>query len=176
VVIFERLLGTPNVLTADLDVYNTDWLDIFKGASRCVLRPQSIDELSSVLQHCHARRLAVCTQSGNTGLVGGSVPVFDEIVVKMSRMTGEFEFDAQSGVLRCSAGHVLQALDERIGEHGFMMPLDLVDLEHAGIGGQHGSESHRVLRVRVKSAVTWQRVRVAYVSYATAVCTHTHSA
>ena len=62
---------------------------------------------------------------GNTGLVGGSVPLFDEIVVSMSNMRGVKSFDEVSGTLVCEAGCILQNLDEYLQERGFMMPLDL---------------------------------------------------
>jgi len=57
-----------------------------RGQSSVVLRPQNTDQVSSVLAHCGKRRLAVCPQGGNTGLVGGSVPVFDEVIVSTSLM------------------------------------------------------------------------------------------
>jgi len=56
------------------------------GASRCVLKPKSTEEVSAILKYCNNRRLAVVPQSGNTGLVGGSNPVFDEIVISMKSM------------------------------------------------------------------------------------------
>lgn len=59
---------------------------VIAGASRLVLKPKSTEEMSAILKHCNDRRLAVCPQSGNTGLVGGSNPVFDEIVISMKLM------------------------------------------------------------------------------------------
>jgi hypothetical protein len=38
-------------------------------------------QVSKVLSYCNTKRLAVVPQGGNTGLVGGSVPVFDEVIV-----------------------------------------------------------------------------------------------
>lgn len=42
-------------------------------------------------------RLAVVPQGGNTGLVGGSVPVFDEIVLSLQNMNKIRGFDSVSG-------------------------------------------------------------------------------
>ncbi|MCB0371198.1 MAG: FAD-binding oxidoreductase, partial [Bdellovibrionales bacterium] len=47
------------------------------GESKLLLYPRSTAEVSAVLKYCNDRRLAVVPQGGNTGLVGGSVPVFD---------------------------------------------------------------------------------------------------
>lgn len=42
-------------------------------------------------------RLAVVPQGGNTGLVGGSIPVFDEIVLSTANLNNIRSFDAVSG-------------------------------------------------------------------------------
>ena len=41
------------------------------------------------------------SQGGNTGLVGGSVPVFDEVVVSTELMTNIETVDTSSGVAVC---------------------------------------------------------------------------
>jgi D-lactate dehydrogenase (cytochrome) len=43
--------------------------------------------------------LAVVPQGGNTGLVGGSVPVFDEIVLSLQGLNKIRGFDSVSGTL-----------------------------------------------------------------------------
>lgn len=46
-------------------------------------------------------------QGGNTGLVGGSVPVFDEIILNLGSMNKILGFDKSYGVLSAQAGCVL---------------------------------------------------------------------
>jgi FAD/FMN-containing dehydrogenase len=50
---------------------------MYHGHSKLVLLPTTTPQLSQILKHCHANNLAVVPQGGNTGLVGGSVPVHD---------------------------------------------------------------------------------------------------
>ena len=38
-------------------------------------------QVSHLLRYCDSRSLAIVPQGGNTGLVGGSVPVFDEVII-----------------------------------------------------------------------------------------------
>ena len=66
--------------------YNTDWLRTVRGESKIVLKPKSTEEMSRVVGHCVKRKLAICPQGGNTGLVGGSVPVFDEVIISTALM------------------------------------------------------------------------------------------
>ncbi|VDK21736.1 unnamed protein product [Anisakis simplex] len=95
--VFERLIGKNNVETNDLQPYNCDFLHIYKGSSKCVLFPTSVEEVSAILAHCYARKLAVVPQSGNTGLVGGSVPVFDEVILSLRKLNKRFNFDPHAG-------------------------------------------------------------------------------
>jgi len=68
------------------------------GESRLVLRPKTTAEVSEILRYCSDRRLAVVPQGGNTGLVGGSIPVFDEIVVSTQLMNRVMSFDKLAGM------------------------------------------------------------------------------
>ena len=47
------------------------------------LRPKNTEEVSEILKYCNERKLAVVPQGGITGLVGGSVPSFDEVIVNL---------------------------------------------------------------------------------------------
>ena len=78
---------------------NEDWLHKYRGyskydllilfqsfrihsisiihACRLGLQPRTVEEVARILKYCNERKLAVVPQGGNTGLVGGSVPVHD---------------------------------------------------------------------------------------------------
>ncbi len=47
------------------------------GKSKLALLPENSEQISQILSYCNTNKLAVVPQGGNTGLVGGSVPVFD---------------------------------------------------------------------------------------------------
>ena len=50
-------------------------------------------QISQILSYCNSRKLAIVPQGGNTGLVGGSVPVFDEVCTTIYIMLeGLFSF------------------------------------------------------------------------------------
>jgi D-lactate dehydrogenase (cytochrome) len=51
--------------------------------------------------------LAIVPQGGNTGLVGGSVPVFDEIIVNLKNMNKIEGFNEVSSIVNCEAGVIL---------------------------------------------------------------------
>ncbi|KAK9803284.1 hypothetical protein WJX72_007036 [[Myrmecia] bisecta] len=134
---FQSILGDAGVVTDQhsMQPYNRDWMGKYEGSSSLALRPKTTQQVSQILAHCNQRRLAVVPQGGNTGLVGGSIPVFDEVVLSTSAMRQITSFDEVSGVLVCQAGCVLEALDQHVAEHGFTMPLDLGAKGSCQIGG-----------------------------------------
>ncbi|KAI1107241.1 D-lactate dehydrogenase 2 mitochondrial precursor [Jackrogersella minutella] len=127
--------GVTSDATDELEPFNLDWMRKFKGHCKLVLKPGSTEEVSKVLKYCNENSLAVVPQGGNTGLVGGSIPVFDEIVVNTSRMNQIRFFDEDSGVLVADSGVVLEVADQFLAEKGYIFPLDLGAKGSCQIGG-----------------------------------------
>lgn len=138
VALFERLLpGAERVITDPLELVgpNTDWIKNCRGASQLLLKPRTTDDVSAILKVCNEKNLAVVPQGGNTGLVGGSVPVFDEIIISTQQMNDIISLDTVSGILVCQAGCILGNLDAYVSEHNLTMPLDLGAKGSCHIGG-----------------------------------------
>lgn len=73
---------------------------LFEGNSRIALKPKSTDQVCAILKFCNANRLAVCPQGGNTSMVGGSIPVFDEVIVSTELMNNIIHLDNTSGITK----------------------------------------------------------------------------
>ncbi|CAN6222504.1 unnamed protein product [Urochloa humidicola] len=134
---FKSILG-DNCVVQDEDriaVANVDWMGKYRGASQLLLLPKSTVEVSKILSYSNTRRLAVVPQGGNTGLVGGSVPVYDEVIVNLASMDKIISFDKVNGILTCEAGCVLENLSTFVENEGFIMPLDLGAKGSCHIGG-----------------------------------------
>ncbi|EEB15922.1 D-lactate dehydrognease 2, putative [Pediculus humanus corporis] len=96
---FVSVLGKDRVISdlTDVEPYNIDFARHIKGNSEIVLKPKSTEEISSILKYCNENQLGVCPQGGNSGLVSGSVPVFDEIIISTVLMNKIINFDEFSG-------------------------------------------------------------------------------
>lgn len=127
--------GVSKDATDDIEAFNGDWMRKYRGHTKLVLKPGSTDEVSKVLKYCNDNMLAVVPQGGNSGLVGGSVPVFDEIVISMSRMNSIRSFDEVSGALVVDAGCILEVADNFLKEKNHIFPLDLGAKGSCHIGG-----------------------------------------
>ena len=127
--------GVTEEAASDLEPFNTDWMRKYKGQSKLVLKPGSTKEVSEVLKYCNDNSLAVVPQGGNSGLVGGSVPVFDEIIINLSRMKQIRSFDEVSGTLVADAGCILENVDQFLAEKNYIFPLDLGAKGSCHVGG-----------------------------------------
>ncbi|KAK7307505.1 hypothetical protein VNO77_40633 [Canavalia gladiata] len=150
---FQEILGTKNVIMDEekLITANTDWMHKYKGSSKLLLQPQTTDQVSQILKYCNSRCLAVVPQGGNTGLVGGSVPVFDEVIVSLSSMNKIISFDKVSGILVCEAGCILENIMSFLDNEGFVMPLDLGAKGSCQIGGNVSTNAGGLRLVRYGS-------------------------
>ena len=120
---------------SDLQNYNEDWLRIYKGDTPLILKPSTVDEVQKILAYCNNNQIAIVPQGGNTGLVGGSVPVHDEIVLSFSNLNRILKFDQQTRVLTCESGCILQTLNDYLKQYNCEIPLDLGASGSCHIGG-----------------------------------------
>lgn len=92
-------LAPVSTASSELDTFNTDWMNKYHGKSTTVLRPRSTEEVSEIVKWCNERRIGIVPQGGNTGLVGGGVPINDELILSLGNMTKIRSFDPVSGTL-----------------------------------------------------------------------------
>lgn len=139
---FSAILGTENIrstlLSADqseLDLLNIDYTKAHRGKSSVALFPQNTDQVSRLLKYCNAESIAVCPQSGNTGLVIGSVPIYDEVIIKLSKLNKIISFDKIANVVHCEAGVILENLQNYLSEQGYCPSIDIASKGSCLIGG-----------------------------------------
>lgn len=154
-------VGPQHVLT-DADVvagYTSDWTGRFVGSTPGVVRPSNVVEVAAIIEACRRADVAIVPQGGNTGLVGGSVPLAGELVLSTERMTAITDVDADSGQLTAGAGATLAAVQTAATEAGWRYGVDLAARDSATVGGmiatnagglrviRHGSTRRQVLGV-----------------------------
>ena len=77
-----QVIDDPEVVAS----YTTDWTGRFAGRSTAVVRPGSTEEVAGVVATCRELGVTLVPQGGNTGLVGGGVPLHDEVVLSLQRL------------------------------------------------------------------------------------------
>lgn len=130
-------LGANALLTgADIgERYYSDWSGYFPQAPLAVVRPATVEEVSTVVKLCSDASQPIVVQGGMTGLCGGASPRTGEIALSLERLNGIEELDSDSMTLTVLAGTPLQVIQEAADEAGFMFPLDLGARGSCNIGG-----------------------------------------
>jgi FAD/FMN-containing dehydrogenase len=106
---FASVVGEAHVLTGDATAgYAVDWTRGFAGDTPAVLRPGSTAEVASLLALCSDAGVPVVPQGGNTGLVGGGVPLHGEVVLSLARLDRLGPVDAGAAQVTAGAGVTLQ--------------------------------------------------------------------
>mmetsp|Transcript_9475 Transcript_9475/g.14210 ORF Transcript_9475/g.14210 Transcript_9475/m.14210 type:complete len:509 (+) Transcript_9475:32-1558(+) len=151
--VFKTILSPKNVTEDphELEPLNEDWLRHYKGQSTLAVTPESTEQLSEVLKYCQKENIAVVPQGGNTGLVGGSIPVFDEVVISLKNLNKIISLDPVLGVVVCEAGCILENVDQYLRDQGFIMPLDLGAKGSCQIGGNVATNAGGIRYVRYGS-------------------------
>jgi FAD/FMN-containing dehydrogenase len=129
--------GAEHVLVGDdLCVgFSRDWTGRFVGRAAAVVRPGSTAEVASVLRACHRSQVAVVPQGGNTGLVGGSVPLRGEVVLSLTRLAHIDPVDRAAGQVTAGAGATLSALQRHAAAANMAFGVDLGARDSATVGG-----------------------------------------
>lgn len=134
------IVGAPHVIT-DPDTmagFCTDWTGRYAGDAVAVVRPRTTAEVVEVVKLCAAAGIGICPQGGNTGLVGGSVPMPGDgptVLLSTSRMTDVLDVDPVDGCMGVQAGVTVAEIARRADEAGLAFGIDLASRASATAGG-----------------------------------------
>lgn len=107
----------------------------YHGESKLVLLPNSTEKISKILSYCNSRMLPVVPQSGNTGLVGGSVPHHDEIVLSTEKLNKIIDYDSNNDIVTTESGVILETLNQFLSQYNAEAPYDLGAKGSCFVGG-----------------------------------------
>lgn len=126
----DHLLTEPDVVAG----YSRDWTGRFVGRAQAVVRPGTAAEVAAVLSVCSGVGVAVVPQGGNTGLVGGSVPLQGEVVLSLTRIC-DVEVDELAAQVTAGAGAPLAHVQRAARQIGWEYGIDLAARDSATVGG-----------------------------------------
>ena len=133
------VLNKQYILINDVDKapFLTDWRQKFTGKALAVVLPNSSHEVASIVRLCAENQVAIVPQGGHTGFCGGATPddSGNQIIMNFKRMNRILEIDSANQTITVEAGCILQAIQEKAVEHGFLFPLSLGAEGSCMIGG-----------------------------------------
>ena len=141
------IVGAEHVLTGDAAAgYAVDWTGRFRGQAAAVVRPRDTADVAAVLALCRDAGAPVVPQGGNTGLVGGGVPLHGEVVLSLARLRELAPVDREAFQVTAGAGVTLQRVAD--ADPGLDLGIQIASRESATVGGAVATNAGgvRVLR------------------------------
>jgi FAD/FMN-containing dehydrogenase len=120
---------------AEIAPHLEEWRGKYKGHTRLLLKPATTAEVSAALRICQETGTRLVTQGGNTGLVGGQIPLGGEVLLSTHRLNRIRHLDESGMTLAVEAGVTLAAVQQRAADHGLLFPLSLASEGSATLGG-----------------------------------------
>lgn len=139
-----EILGADSVVAepGQMVTYTAEPRRRFHVPAVAVALPRTVEEVQRVMAWAHENDVPVIPQAGNTGLVGGQVPLRgDEIILSVSRLKGARQVDAAAGHMTLNAGTTLQEAHDIAEAAGMLFPLYIASQGSARIGGVLGSNA-----------------------------------
>ena len=131
-----ELVGQNGIVSGpDLAERAISYWDSGATSARALVRPENTQQLSKVMRLCHSEGQSVVVQGGLTGVVEGARSDVNDIIISLEKMAAIESVDEMDGIAVIQAGAVLQAVQERLADQGFLFPLDLGARGSCTIGG-----------------------------------------
>lgn len=129
---------TARIVTdpADMAGFLSEPRKRFTRKAVAVVQPESVAALQALCRFANENRVPLVPQSGNTGLVGGQVPLTGkEVVVNLARLDKVRAVDPLAGHMTLEAGVILEEAHRTAEAAGVLFPLWIASQGSARIGG-----------------------------------------
>jgi FAD/FMN-containing dehydrogenase len=134
----EALAGCGVPVVTDRDIlagHSVDWTGRWAGPVLGLVRPRTTEQVAHVLAVAREHRVPVQVQGGNTGLVGGSVPVIPALLLSTVGLDRVEPVDARERTVLVGAGVTLGRLSAHAASAGLRFGVDLAARDSATVGG-----------------------------------------
>ena len=111
-----------------------EWRDRWTGQTPLLVLPRTTAEVAAVVGVCFESGTPITAQGGNTGLVGGQIPM-GEILLSTERLNVIREVSALDDVLTAEAGVSLAKVHEAAAAAERRFPIGLASEGSATVGG-----------------------------------------
>lgn len=103
--------------------------------AKAIVRPSNTEQVSKIMQLCHAHAQPVVPWGGLSGLVDGITCAPGDVVLSVERMNTIEQIDSAAGTMTVQAGAILQTVQEAAEAEGWLFAVDLGARGSANIGG-----------------------------------------
>ena len=122
----EAIVGPDDVLLTEeeLSNYAHDESSVEPHNPEVVIRPETTEEVSKILQLANENMIPITPRGGGTGLTGASIPLYGGILLSLEKMNRILELDEENLTLTVEPGALIMDIHSFVEERGFMYPPD----------------------------------------------------
>jgi FAD/FMN-containing dehydrogenase len=120
---------------AEIAPHLEEWRSKYKGHTPLLLKPATTAQVSAILAVCQETGTRLVTQGGNTGLVGGQIPLNGEVLLSTKRLNRIRHLDECGMTLTVEAGATLAEVQRAADDRSLLFPLSLASEGSCTIGG-----------------------------------------
>ncbi len=121
---FTTIVGDRYVITAsDVDECDGTDRESILGDADVLVKPGNTAEVASLLRLCHQHKIPLSPSSGATGVVRGSIPVENGLVLSLERLNRIHQVDSINKWVWVEAGVITETLFTTVKSHGLYYPV-----------------------------------------------------
>jgi alkyldihydroxyacetonephosphate synthase len=107
----------------------------------CVVKPLSTEEVRHIVLFANTEKVPLVPFGGGSGLMGGALSIHPSIVLDLRDMNQILNIDVDARSARAQAGVVLEVLDHKLNDFGFILGHDPWTVPVATLGGAISTNS-----------------------------------
>lgn len=130
-----------SVDSEELFKYSHDETEDISILPEVVLKPETPEEVSSILKYCNDQNICVTPLGARTGLSGGAIPVHHGVALSMEKFNSTISIDEKNLQVTTEPGVITQVLQEAVKEKGLFYPPDPASKGSCFIGGNISENS-----------------------------------
>ncbi len=124
-----------------LRTYECDGLSAYKQLPRCVVLPETVEQIQAIMRLCYREQVPVVARGAGTGLSGGALPHEEGILLSLTKFNKILQVDPLQRIARVQPGVRNLAVSERVAEHGLFYAPDPSSQIACSIGGNVAENS-----------------------------------
>jgi FAD/FMN-containing dehydrogenase len=107
----------------------------------CVVRPATTEDVRRVVALANQENVPIVPYGGGSGLMGGALSIRPCVAVDLRSLNRIIEIDIESRSVRVQSGVILEDLDRRLNEVGYILGHDPWTVPVATVGGAISTNS-----------------------------------
>jgi glycolate oxidase len=135
--LLQNAVDTPEILFE----YGHDETEDLSFPPAIVLKPTTVEEISSIMRYCNEHEIPVTPSGARTGLSGGALPIHGGVLLSMEKFNRILEIDEKNHQVTTEPGVITQVLQNAVKEKGLFYPPDPASKGSCFIGGNVSENS-----------------------------------